>query len=67
VQPDGLAPASRGGFTRLQRQMHMIGHQTKGMHPLAGSNCPFAEQILEYPPLSGRKEHFLPDAFCRAG
>jgi hypothetical protein len=55
-----LHPGGQTLIARLQRQVQVIGHQAKGVHPVAKAAHPFGKQLVEEVPVAGSKEHILP-------
>ena len=44
----------------VKSEMHVIAHQSEGMHPAAEATHPFGEQLVEELPIPRSEEHILP-------
>ena len=54
-----LHPSRQACLAALQRQMQVIGHQTKGVDPVAEAAHPVGKQLIEEVPVAGCREHIL--------
>lgn len=54
-----LHPGRQRRLARLQRQVHMVGHQAEGVHPVAEAPDAFREQFIQASAVLGAEEDVL--------